>query len=548
MAKIEEIRKQFADLKKTVTAQTARLLDQARQDQREALSMAMTVIEQQAKIPASLYIPRERKCSDFTGSPAQGEPCIEEWIASMKSSFKVARVPEEDKIELIKQHLKGEAKLTARFLLREGNTDVTKVFRKNKMLKEQFVLGLRDDFLRRETKRQEKAQPALAFLDLMNAAITWSEEEETPEAAARGPVRGAVHATAAEEVSSPLTLTSLHEAIQSLAARQEELFKTVHGREQAAMPTRPARPPLRDDEGRLTCYSCNQPGHTSRMCRQGKPAEHRVKMAAVATTEGQAEGDTQGPSVLISGLASAGIRAVTQANERDSATSSGAFGECFTIDVLIDGVKTSCLLDTGSEVTTIPESYFREHFQGTECCLSPAKWVRLTAANGLEIPIVGCLEADIECMGKLLKGLCVFVLKDSCSGKEERGKAPGILGMNVIGELKGFLTGFKGIKKLDRGTPQPGHASLRRILATMEEEEWGVGPNGWMGFVKVAGKRAVTIPPFSEKVIEGRFRIPPRVTSKVLVEASAIASLACGLLVAGPGYEGEGPSAHTQLE
>ena len=69
MAEIEEIRKQFADLQKTVTAQTARLgeqavlLDQARQDQREALSMAKTVIEQQAKTQASLYIPRERKCS-----------------------------------------------------------------------------------------------------------------------------------------------------------------------------------------------------------------------------------------------------------------------------------------------------------------------------------------------------------------------------------------------------------------------------------------------------------------------------------------------------
>ena len=51
MAEKEEIRKQFADLQKTVTAQTARLgeqaalLDQARQDQREALSMAKTVIE-----------------------------------------------------------------------------------------------------------------------------------------------------------------------------------------------------------------------------------------------------------------------------------------------------------------------------------------------------------------------------------------------------------------------------------------------------------------------------------------------------------------------
>ena len=218
---------------------------------------------------------------------------------------------------MLRQHLKGEAKLTVRFLLGEENTDVTRVFdvlgktygdkvpvgtrlrefydRKqgpgekirayaydlqeklcrlkrrdpgrvqdpDKMLKEQFVLGLRDDFLRREMKRQEKAQPALAFLDLMHSAITWSEEEEAPAGAARGPVRGAVHATTAEEASSPLTISSLHEAIQSLAARQEELFKVVHGRGQTAMP---ARPPLRDREGRLICYTCNQPGHTSRTC------------------------------------------------------------------------------------------------------------------------------------------------------------------------------------------------------------------------------------------------------------------------------------------
>ena len=276
MAEMEEIRKQFEALQQTVADQAARLgeqeavLHQARQDQIEALSMAKTIVEQQAKTPASLYIPRERKFSDFTGYPVQGEPCVEEWIASIKSCFKIARIPEEDKIELLRQHLKGEAKLTVRFLLSEENTDVTKVFdvlekkygdkvpvgtrlrefydRKqgpgekirayaydlqeklcklkrrdpgrvqdsDKMLKEQFVLGLRDDFLRRELKRQEKAQPAMAFLDLMHSAITWSEEEEDPAGTARGTVRGAVHTTAAEEASSPLTMKSLHEAIQVL--------------------------------------------------------------------------------------------------------------------------------------------------------------------------------------------------------------------------------------------------------------------------------------------------------------------------------------------
>lgn len=112
----------------------------------------------------------------------------------------------------MRQHLKGEAKLRVKFLLSEDNTDVEKVFKvledtygdkvpvgtclrefydskqllgerirvyaydfqeklhklmgrepkriqdSDKMLKEQFVLGLQDDFLRREMKRQENNQ------------------------------------------------------------------------------------------------------------------------------------------------------------------------------------------------------------------------------------------------------------------------------------------------------------------------------------------------------------------------------------------------------
>ena len=75
----------------------------------------------------------------------------------------------------------------------------------------------------------------------------------------------------------------------------------------------------------------------------------------------------------------------------------------------IAGVKTNCLLDTGSEVTTY---YFKEHFG--DLTLSSAHWVQLTAANGLEIPLLGCLEADIECTGKTVNTKCVFVLKDNC--------------------------------------------------------------------------------------------------------------------------------------
>lgn len=47
------------------------------------------------------------------------------------------------------------------------------------MLMEQLVLGLLDDFLRLEMKRRVKEDTSLSFVQVMQAEITWSEEEET---------------------------------------------------------------------------------------------------------------------------------------------------------------------------------------------------------------------------------------------------------------------------------------------------------------------------------------------------------------------------------
>ena len=54
------------------------------------------------------------------------------------------------------------------------------------------------------------------------------------------------------------------------------------------------------------------------------------------------------------------------------------------------GVTVPCLIDTGSMVTTITESFFQEHFhhlQKKDC-----KWLGLKAANGLDIPYIGYIE------------------------------------------------------------------------------------------------------------------------------------------------------------
>lgn len=57
------------------------------------------------------------------------------------------------------------------------------------------------------------------------------------------------------------------------------------------------------------------------------------------------------------------------------------------------GVKVPSLVDTGSMVSTVSESFFCQYFEpwGQEC-LRSCHWLQLRAANGLAIPYIGYLE------------------------------------------------------------------------------------------------------------------------------------------------------------
>ena len=64
-----------------------------------------------------------------------------------------------------------------------------------------------------------------------------------------------------------------------------------------------------------------------------------------------------------------------------------AIGKCPVVNVKLGNTAASCLLDTGSQVSTITDEFFRKHLLGNEdIMLSTSGWLKITAANGLEIP------------------------------------------------------------------------------------------------------------------------------------------------------------------
>ncbi len=152
------------------------------------------------------------------------------------------------------------------------------------------------------------------------------------------------------------------------------------------------------------------------------------------------------------------------------------------------GVEVSCLLDTGSMVTTITESFFRDHFQeSVPKLLETGSWLTLKAANGLEIPYVGYLELDVEVMGNLIPQRGILVIKDipDSSTQARRRNNPGLLGMNVIRACKEVLT-----VSPDAGEnlAPPWAEAFQKVC---RQEERG---REFRGFARVAGRDTVRVP------------------------------------------------------
>lgn len=76
-----------------------------------------------------------------------------------------------------------------------------------------------------------------------------------------------------------------------------------------------------------------------------------------------------------------------------------AIGKCPVVDLRLSGILANCLRDTGSQVSTITDKFFRKHIGDDENMLATTSWLKIAAANGLGIPYQGYVELEVETMG-----------------------------------------------------------------------------------------------------------------------------------------------------
>ncbi|KAK3753252.1 hypothetical protein QZH41_004468 [Actinostola sp. cb2023] len=416
-----------------------------------------------------VVVPRERKIKTFSGRPKDGssEQTIEEFIEEVKTIIGARDMSKAEQLDFITSHLEGAAKEELKVYPEEDRRDPKKVFeilgdafgekrskpqllkafydRRQKdgeslrefshalselwtrvvkkdtkcsadsdtMLRDQFADNVRDALLRKELKRSIRVRPGISFLDIREEGISWSEEEEkSPHATQRFR-----NTTSTSEVKAESCIlqgkdpqdSTLRDLAKMLQQQQEAI------KELTAAVARLKSSPERKPQGQL-CYKCRKPGHFARNCTQKEP-------------------DTQ------------------DIYER-------AVGKCPVVVVDMGGVQVNCLLDSGSEVSTITESFFKKHFQGKDL-LCTSGWLTLTAANGLDIPYVGYFELDVCALGINVAQRGILVVKDP-EGKDARQRkqvVPGLVGMNIISKLKDMITDtdykdnlseeWKGVLQLD---------------------------------------------------------------------------------------------------
>lgn len=174
-------------------------------------------------------------------------------------------------------------------------------------------------------------------------------------------------------------------------------------------------------------------------------------------------------------------------------------GEACEVDLIIENKMTRALLDTGSTVSTLALSFYKENFPQTEL-RSFDGILELQGVDGKSLPYEGYIEAEIIVPGLQNDRVypCLFLIVQDTNYHQS---VPLLLGTNILKTLLEDTKVIHGERYLQKANLHTPWFLAFQCLSKREKE---LRRNGYkLGIVKSAEEAKITIPPNSQKTVMG---------------------------------------------
>ena len=202
----------------------------------------------------------------------------------------------------------------------------------------------------------------------------------------------------------------------------------------------------------------------------------------------------------------------------------GLVGAKYTACVLIDGQTCHCLLDTGSQVTTVSQSFYENNLHNLE--VHPLnELLEVEAANGQTVPYSGFIEVDItfpkNCFGSEINvPTLALVVPDTRSSAQ----STLLIGTNTLDLVyEDCSRANTDLQALPYG--------CRVVLKVMQQRN-KQKVNSSLGLVRLPGKDPMVIPAGQSCVIEALAHVNSQASDRwIVIEPPTLSSLPGGMLV-----------------
>lgn len=357
---------------------------------------------------------------------------------------------------------------------------------KDHAIRDRFAEKVKDKTLRRDLKKEIKKNPTVSFRDLRAEAIAWAEEDE---------LQGHQGQATAHAISSDVTSQAGSTAdpwkkqldeLRQDQSRMRDMIEQSQQQQATLMKQNLDLIQTLQNKGTsftrgksnykgtyekndFKCFVCGDPNHFKKDCLKWKKKQEDKSPAAAGHIESQS---------------------AAESGEPDGDLVTKTVGGRPVIKVKIGGQEVNCLVDTGSQVSSISEKFYRDCMVGQ--LLETHHWLTLKAANGLDIPYLGLLVLPVEVGSLTLEDMGILVTKETPENRIKQEELPGLIGTNILRQLPSF-------SELLINSTVVGHETSQQSAK----------------FVRVAEMTEVLVPPNS--VREVRVTVP-KMSGELLVE------------------------------